>query len=173
MDQAVWQGTSSGSMTRGWDVGGEWIQKLRKRHHYLHLPLLGIILSGFVASVIAEALDNDVQVEPDSELTYYLKVKYDGVDKEGVQSNDATMAKINSGRIKVTDKIPDGLTFKSFVTSDNGSIGAVSRADSTVSCSGRVIDDTQEALNDTGVWNTDNSEYTAVSQILCKHQIMV
>ena len=124
------------------------------------VAFLGIILSGFVASVIAEALDNDVQVEPDSELTYYLKVKYDGVDKEGVQSNDATMAKINSGRIKVTDKIPDGLTFKSFVTSDNGSIGAVSRADSTVSCSGRVIDDTQEALNDTGVWNTDNSEYT-------------
>ena len=103
------------------------------------VAFLGIILSGFVASVIAEALDNDVQVEPDSELTYYLKVKYDGVDKEGVQSNDATMAKINSGRIKVTDKIPDGLTFKSFVTSDNGSIGAVS----------------------------------AVSQILCKHQIMV
>ena len=72
------------------------------------VAFLGIILSGFVASVIAEALDNDVQVEPDSELTYYLKVKYDGVDKEGVQSNDATMAKINSGRIKVTDKIPDG-----------------------------------------------------------------
>lgn len=53
------------------------------------VAFLGIILSGFVASVIAETLDNDVQVEPDSELTYYLKVKYDGVDKEGVQSNDA------------------------------------------------------------------------------------
>ena len=122
--------------------------------------LSGIILTGIIGHAIAETLDNDVQVEPDSELTYYLKVKYDGVDKEGTQSNDATMAKVNSGRIKVTDKIPDGLTFKSFVTSDNGSIGAVSRADSAISCPGRVIDDTQEESTDSGVWNDDNTEYT-------------
>lgn len=122
--------------------------------------LSGIILTGIIGHAIAETLDNDVQVEPDSELTYYLKVKYDGVDKEGTQSNDATMAKVNSGRIKVTDKIPDGLTFKSFVASDNGSIGAVSRADSAISCPGRVIDDTQEESTDSGVWNDDNTEYT-------------
>lgn len=122
--------------------------------------LSGIILTGIIGHAIAETLDNDVQVEPDSELTYYLKVKYDGVDKEGTQSNDATMAKVNSGRIKVTDKIPDGLTFKSFVTSDNGSIGAVSRADSAISCPGHVIDDTQEESTDSGVWNDDNTEYT-------------
>lgn len=125
------------------------------------ISILFVISSSFLFNTsIAESLDNDTRIEEQSELAYYLKVKYDGVDKEGVQSNDATMAKINSGRIKVTDKIPDGLTFKSFVTSDNGSIGAVSRADSAISCSGRVIDDTQEESNDTGVWNTDNSEYT-------------
>lgn len=124
------------------------------------VAILGIISIGIIGHAIAETLDNDVQVEPDSELTYYLKVKYDGVDKEGTQSNDATMAKVNSGRIKVTDKIPDGLTFKSFVASDNGSIGAVSRSDSAISCPGRVVDDTQEEATDTGVWNDGNTEYT-------------
>ena len=124
------------------------------------VAILGIISIGIIGHAMAETLDNDVQVEPDSELTYYLKVKYDGVDKEGTQSNDATMAKVNSGRIKVTDKIPDGLTFKSFVASDNGSIGAVSRSDSAISCPGRVVDDTQEEATDTGVWNDGNTEYT-------------
>ena len=124
------------------------------------VAILGIISIGIIGHATAETLDNDVQVEPDSELTYYLKVKYDGVDKEGTQSNDATMVKVNSGRIKVTDKIPDGLTFKSFVASDNGSIGAVSRSDSAISCPGRVVDDTQEEATDTGVWNDGNTEYT-------------
>lgn len=124
------------------------------------VAILGIISIGIIGHAIAETLDNDVQVEPDSELTYYLKVKYDSVDKEGTQSNDATMAKVNSGRIKVTDKIPDGLTFKSFVASDNGSIGAVSRSDSAISCPGHVVDDTQEEATDTGVWNDGNTEYT-------------
>ena len=55
------------------------------------VAFLGIILSGFVASVIAEALDNDVQVEPDSELTYYLKVKYESKTQNLIQINDCPL----------------------------------------------------------------------------------
>ncbi len=105
-------------------------------------------------------LDNDVEVEPDSLLTYYLNVTYDGVDRNGVKSNDTTVASINSGYMYVSDKIPDGLIFQGFVTTSDGSIGAVRRSDENTSCLGKVVDDTNEESVDTGIWNNDNTEYT-------------
>ncbi|MBQ8157079.1 BspA family leucine-rich repeat surface protein [Candidatus Saccharibacteria bacterium] len=108
----------------------------------------------------SQALENGARVAEETELTYYLTVKADGVDKNGVQSNDNTRAEILSGQATVTDKLPAGLEFVGFITTANGSIGAVARDDATTTCSGEVIDDTQEAATDTGAWNADHSEYT-------------
>ena len=44
MDQAVWRGTSSESMTRDWEGGGEWILLLQK--------ILDIVLLAFVAATL-------------------------------------------------------------------------------------------------------------------------
>lgn len=99
-----------------------------------------LLLVGLSAGIIkAVVLDNDVQVEKDTILTYYLDVSYDGVDVKGIESSDTVTADIRSGYIYVEDKIPEGLTFDSFVTTDDGSIGAIKRSDGS-SCSGYVVD---------------------------------
>ena len=106
-----------------------------------------VIATSFVVIAIitrAEVLEDGVEVEKNTELTYYLHVKYDGVDVSGVQSSDQVTAEVLSDRIKVTDVLPKGLTFKGFVTSPNGTFGAVSRADSSVACAGHVLDDTDD-----------------------------
>ncbi len=110
------------------------------------LPILGFVLAiiAFIGFSYSEILENDVEVEPNSYLTYYLDVNYDGVDRNGVESSDTTTAEINSGYINVSDKIPDGLTFEGFVATSDGSIGAVQRSDETISCLGKVVDDTEE-----------------------------
>lgn len=90
--------------------------------------------------VNGDVLDNDVEVTPNTDLTYYLDVKYDGVDVRGTESNDHARAEINSGTIYVEDKIPEGLTFKKFVETNDGSIGAVSRDDENTPCLGEVVD---------------------------------
>ncbi len=98
------------------------------------LPILGFVLAiiAFIGFSYSEILENDVEVEPNSYLTYYLDVNYDGVDRNGVESSDTTTAEINSGYINVSDKIPDGLTFEGFVATSDGSIGAVQRSDEMV-----------------------------------------
>lgn len=121
---------------------------------FISLSLIILIGRSFAAP-----LDNDVEVEPNTELTYYLNVSYDGVDREGVVSSDTTTAEIKSGYLYVEDKLPDGLTFDSFITTSDGSIGAVRRSDGTV-CPGKVIDDTNEASTTTGTWNAAKTEYT-------------
>ena len=107
-----------------------------------------LVITGFQQS-LSDPLEDNVEVEPESELTYYLNVKYDGVDKDGVESSDTVVASINSDTIYVEDKIPDGLTFNGFVGTEDGSIGAVRRDDETTSCLGAVVDDTDgtETLN--------------------------
>ena len=107
----------------------------------------------------AEALENDVKVWPNSELKYYLTVKYDGVDKNGVQSTDEIRADIQGGVVEVSDKLPDGLEFVGFETTGTGKIGAVKRDDPATSCVGRVIDDTKEERVDAGTWNGAHTEF--------------
>ena len=107
--------------------------------------IIGIVFTLVIKTSHADPLENDTEVEPNTDLTYYLKVKYDGVDKEGVESDDNTLANINSSYITVTDKIPEGLTFKDFVTTSDGTIGAVKRSDGTTPCAGNVVDDTNDA----------------------------
>ena len=82
------------------------------------------------------------------------------MDVFGVESSDTQMANITSNRIKVTDKLPQGLTFQGFVTTSDGTIGATSRGDGVTRCGGRVYDDTHEESLTEGKWNADNTEYT-------------
>lgn len=95
----------------------------------------------FICFATSTILDNDVEVKQNSDLTYYLNVNYDGVDKQGITSSDKATAEIKSGYIHVEDKIPTGLIFNGFITTEDGSIGAVSRNNGSV-CSGKVVDDT-------------------------------
>ena len=121
---------------------------------------LGVFASVFALNSLAEIFsNNDVELGLNTTLTYYLTVQEDGVDVDGVESSDTQMANVASGRINVTDRIPDGLVFKGFVTTADGKIGAVSRADSSVACSGRVVDDTNESIVDAGTWNNGRTEY--------------
>lgn len=103
----------------------------------------------------AEAVLDGMRVQEDSELTYYLKVKYDGVDRQGVESSDSVTSEVRSGVIDVSDQIPDGLIFQHFVESDDGSFGAVERGNPNVACAGTLIDDT----GDTTGWNAGNTEF--------------
>ena len=66
------------------------------------LTILGILLFMISSLVVyAVVLDNDVEEEENSELTYYLDVSYDGVDKNGVESSDTTISEITSGYMYV------------------------------------------------------------------------
>ena len=133
-----------------------------------HKKILASIAVLFITAVVtvgsfvlAEILnpDESIEIEKDTELTYYLHVKYDGVDVTGVESNDDTKAEVLSDRIKVTDVIPKGLTFKGFVTSSNGTFGSVLRNNSSIACAGRVYDDTPDEQTDTGIWDAGNLNY--------------
>ena len=115
--------------------------KDRKRI-FIGLGILAFIL--IVVAVIATfsfaaPLDNDVKVEENSELTYYIDVIYDGKDGSAVTSSDNATAQVYSDYIYVEDKIPDGLTFKGFVETEDGTIGAVKRSDNSF-CAGYVVD---------------------------------
>lgn len=84
--------------------------------------------------------ENHIRVNENSELTYYLDVIYDGKDTSAITSSDTATAEVISDTIHVEDKIPDGLIFKNFLTSEDGTIGAVRRSDGS-SCSGYVLGD--------------------------------
>lgn len=101
--------------------------------------LIPIIIILFGRS-FAATLDNDARVAPNSDLTYYIDVIYDGTDAKAVTSSDTATADVHSDYIYVEDKIPDGLIFKEFVSTEDGTIGAVKRSDGT-SCPGSVVGD--------------------------------
>lgn len=107
------------------------------------IPLIALVLIvGFVFSSsfsFAEVLDNGTRVEENSDLTYYIDVLYDGKDSEAISSSDEATADVYSDYIYVEDKLPEGLTFKEFVSSAGNTIGAVKRNDPNTSCSGSVV----------------------------------
>ena len=136
------------------------IQRKNKNVVIFATLLMAGLLGTFVFKSFADIIEsNDVRVDVDSELTYYLSVKEDGVDASGVESSDVQMANILGGRITVTDQIPNGLEFQGFVTTSDGTFGAVSRADKVTQCAGKVVDDTNEATLDVGTWNNDHTEF--------------
>lgn len=98
--------------------------------------LLVFFLSLFLTS--HSVIESGSRVEENSELTYYLDILYDGKDKDVVMSSDSATAEVKSDVIYVEDRIPDGLIFKGFVQTSDGTIGAVKRSDNTA-CSGSVV----------------------------------
>lgn len=106
----------------------------------LSVFVLALILVLIIRSSFAVELEDGARVAPESELTYYIDVIYDGKDANAVTSSDTATANVRSDYIYVEDKIPDGLTFKGFVTTSDGTIGAVKRSDGT-SCPGYVVGD--------------------------------
>ena len=134
-------------------------EKNNKLVRVLVATFLGVFVSVFTLNSLAEIItDNDVRVDVDSELTYYLNVKEDGVDAAGIESSDSQIADVRGGRVNVTDRIPDGLVFQGFVTTPDGTFGAISRSDNSIQCPGKVIDDTNEETLDTGTWNNAHTE---------------
>lgn len=85
--------------------------KLGKKLIVLFLVLTLLLIT---KNVNAETLTNDIEVQPETELTYYLDVSYDGVDIEGINSSNSVTSDVQSGNIYVEDKIPDGLEFMRF-----------------------------------------------------------
>lgn len=125
------------------------VRKKNKKIIFFIGFLIFVLLNGyFIKYTMSAILPNDVEVKPNTDLIYYLDVSYDGVDKMGNESSSTTISEIQSGYIYVEDKIPEGLTFNGFVTTEDGSIGAVKRSDGSA-CVGKVIDDTDgtETLN--------------------------
>ena len=109
----------------------------------LLVVVLTVVLISITSSSLAVLLDNGSRIEENSDLTYYIDVLYDGKDSQAVSSSDTVTAKIKSDYIYVEDRLPEGLTFKKFVTSNNGSIGAVKRSDNKTSCPGYVVGGTE------------------------------
>ena len=111
------------------------------------IPIGMIVLGVFVIGIIIyklsssySLLENGERVKPNSELTYYIDVIYDGKDEDVITSNDSTTAKVYSDYIYVEDKLPEGLTFVRFITADDGTVGA-KRRNSEASCPGHVVGD--------------------------------
>ena len=119
------------------------MNKMFQKRLMFIIPLIALVLIvGFVFSSsfsFAEVLDNGTRVEENSDLTYYIDVLYDGKDSEAVSSSDEATADVYSDYIYVEDKLPEGLTFKEFVSSGGDGIGAVKRNDPNTSCSGSVV----------------------------------
>lgn len=106
----------------------------------LSLAIVVIIVAIIASPSLAAPIENDVRVEENSELIYYIDVIYDGKDAQATTSSDSATASVYSDYIYVEDKIPDGLTFKGFVSPAEGEgISAVKRSDGTF-CSGYVVD---------------------------------
>ena len=114
--------------------------KINKKQAFIIIIPVLIIVILLIGKSFADPLDNDVRVAGNTELTYYLKVSYDGVDTSGIASSDSVKANVRSGKIYVEDTIPEGLTFDSFITTSSGTIGAVKRDDKS-NCLGKVVDD--------------------------------
>ena len=82
------------------------------------LAIVAIIVAVIASPSLAAPIENDVRVEENSELIYYIDVIYDGKDVEATTSSDSATARVYSDYIYVEDKIPDGLIFKGFVSED-------------------------------------------------------
>lgn len=102
------------------------------------LVLVGVIYK--ISSSFAQPLENDVRVAENSDLTYYLDILYNGKDADVVTSSDTATAKVYSDYIHVEDRIPEGLIFKDFINTEDGTIGATTQKEPVIGCPGYVVD---------------------------------
>lgn len=116
---------------------------ISKNKLFLLIVLSFLLLIGSLVFLVtrgskAEIIENNSRIATNTDLVYYLDVVYDGIDKNVKVSSDNAISKVYSDYIYVEDRLPEGLQFVRFVTSDDGSIGAVKRSDNT-SCQGYVV----------------------------------
>jgi len=109
------------------------------------LILLQFTKSNEITDLVTEYAE---PLEEGSDLTYFLNITYDGVDKNGVEAGSGVTAKVYSDYIYVEDKLDDNLTFKEFSDGTNpvsGVIGAYSdvELEDGKSCTGFVFDDSE------------------------------
>jgi len=117
--------------------------KGKKIYVFLSLCLLLVgTLVFFNITKSIEVLENDTEVEPDTDLIYYLKINYDGKDRNSLTSGVDTNVQVFSSYIYVEDKIPYGLEFQEF-TVDGNRVGAVNST-TNETCPGGIVDDTNE-----------------------------
>ncbi len=117
---------------------------------------IGLIISAVVIALVAliasisfaTELESGTRVEEGSDLTYYITVNYDGKDANAESSSDEATADVYSDYIYVEDKLPEGLTFKEFVKTDDNSIGATQRSSGSY-CAGYVVDGVDGLFYDT------------------------
>lgn len=97
------------------------------------------ILGAFLANTFAVPVENNTRVVENTDLIYYIDVLYDGKSANSVSSsNSESTCEIRSDVIFVEDKLPEGLIFKEFVNTADGTIGAVNQRDGS-GCSGYVV----------------------------------
>ena len=111
---------------------------------FLLIALTGFVLLQFTRS--EEISTGPVEeytepLEPGSELKYYLDITYEGVDREGTQASDKTLAKVYSDYIYVEDELPKGLEFVRFEVGDVPQVTAQPVGTSSELCSGFVVND--------------------------------
>lgn len=111
-----------------------------------------LLITLFIKNSLSELLENNTEINTSEELTYYLNVKYDGVDVSGNISTDSLTANIKSDVIEVEDKLPYGLTFKDFIIPNN----AVLRSDLQTPCTGSIVGNTNSSS-----WDNNHKIYTS------------
>ena len=62
----------------------------------LSLAIVVIVVAIIASPSLAAPIENDVRVEENSELIYYIDVIYDGKDAEATTSSDNATAKVYS-----------------------------------------------------------------------------
>ncbi len=125
---------------------------------FLLVMLISLTLFSFTKSTEIDYLDNDMQLELNSSLIYYLKVTYDGVDRDSYDSRvpkEGVTSKLLSGYIYVEDKIPGGLMFDGFIKADDGTVGVVNPTTGKT-CHGYIVDEVEPGksytINDNGLF---------------------
>ncbi len=96
--------------------------------------VLEIFTIAFFADSFAITDETIVEVLPDQEETYKIKVSYDGIDAHGVTSSNTIKADVKSDYIQVEDILPKGLEFVGVSIND-----AVQRKDNETKCSGELV----------------------------------
>ena len=149
---------------RGYMVRGKkvFLQKKLKFLSLIATLCLGgaLLVYGGLKIFAAIITDDEARVNEDDTLIYYITVNSDGIDREGTASSETVTVDEVSGTTTVTDILPEGLIFQGFVTSPDGTFGAVERNDRVTQCAGAVIDDTNEESVEEGLWSAGNAEYT-------------
>ena len=118
-------------------------KRISRNKLFLLIVLVFLLLIGSLLYLVtrgskAEVIPNDTRIATNTDLVYYLDITYDGIDKDVKISSDRATSKVYSDYIYVQDRLPKGLDFVRFVTSSDGSVGAVKRSDNT-SCQGYVV----------------------------------